>query len=367
MSCDLEALAKPGIRSLHPYLPGKPVSELERELGITNIVKLASNENPLPVSESIREAMLAEFDETTRYPDSNAYYLKEAISAKTGVAMNGITVGNGSNDVLDMIARVFAGPGDEVMFSQHAFVVYPIVTQCVGATPVVIPALNWGHDLNAMAAAITDKTRLIYIANPNNPTGTCLMSDELKAFMDKVPAEVIVVIDEAYYEYASDPNYPNTVSWLTAYPNLVITRTFSKAYGLAALRVGYSLSSNTISGLLNRVRHPFNSNSVGLAAATAALKDDDYLKASVEINASGMSQLISMCDEMGLEYIPSSANFLTIDMAQEAAPLYQAYLHEGVIVRPVANYEMPNHLRISIGLEQENERFIAATRKVLGK
>jgi len=365
MSCDLQLLANEAIRSLHPYLPGKPISELERELGITNIIKLASNENPLGCSPIAKESIMNELAEISRYPDANGYYLKEAIANIHAIQIDQLTLGNGSNDVLNLIARTFAGPGSEVIFSQHAFVVYPIAAKVVGADAVVVAAKNFGHDLEAMANAITEKTRLIFIANPNNPTGTCLYKDELKKFMQSVPENVIVVMDEAYYEYVEDDNYPQTLTWLELFPNMIITRTFSKAYGLAGARIGYSVSHRDIAGLLNRIREPFNVNSFAMAAATTAIKDNQFLEQAVNLNKEGMNFLIKQLQELELTYIPSKGNFITVNMGSDAAPYYQKLLHQGVIVRPVANYQMPNHLRVSIGLMEENTRFIDALKMVL--
>lgn len=364
MSCDFIALANKGVQELHPYQPGKPISELERELGITNIVKLASNENPIGISAKAKAAMEKEFADLARYPDANGYYLKAKLAERLGVGIGQITLGNGSNDVLELIARVFVAPEHEVIYSQHAFVVYPIVTQAIGAKKVVIPAKNWGHDLEATAVAITPNTRIIFIANPNNPTGTWVNQTDLKAFMDKVPQDVIVVVDEAYYEYVEDAEYPQTVPWIKEYPNLIVTRTFSKAYGLAGVRAGYAVANEEITGLINRPRQPFNMNSLALAAAEAVLDDHAYLQKALNVNKSGMQQLISVFDELGYDYIPSVTNFITVDMKQAAGPLYQQMLEQGVIVRPVANYEMPNHLRISIGLEQENAKFIRVLREM---
>ena len=367
MSCDLNLLANKGIRSLHPYQPGKPISELERELGISNIVKLASNENPLGCSHLAIEAMQREMNDIARYPDANGYYLKEAISHKLAIEMEQITLGNGSNDVLNLIARTFAGPGSEVMFSQHAFVVYPIAAKAVEADSVVVPAKNYAHNLEAMGDAITDKTRLIFIANPNNPTGTCENTESLRAFMQRVPENVIVVMDEAYYEYVDDADYPQTINWLNEFNNMIITRTFSKAYGLAGARIGYSISHKDIAGLLNRIREPFNVNSFAMAGATAALKDVDFLQQAVDLNRRGMDYFTAQLDEMGFVYIPSKGNFLTVEVGNNAASIYEKLLHQGVIVRPVANYEMPGHLRVSIGLMEENQRFISALKKVTGR
>jgi len=360
-------LAVPGVQRLQPYQAGKPISELERELGISNSVKLASNENPLGMSDKVKQALLGEFKDITRYPDSNGHYLKHALAEKHSITPEQITLGNGSNDVLELIARVFVQPGEEVVFSQYAFCVYPLVAQAIGAKLVEVPAKNWGNDLEAMLAAITERTRVIFLANPNNPTGTWLGEAELKRFVEQVPANVIVVVDEAYTEYVTDGSIPNTIEWLSEFENLIVTRTFSKAYGLAALRLGFSVSNEEIAGLLNRIRQPFNVNSLAMAAGMAALEDEAFLARSVQVNEAGMQQLVASCNELELDYIPSKGNFLTIDFATDAMPIYQALLREGVIVRPVANYKMPNHLRVSIGTEAENARYIEAVRKVLGR
>ena len=369
MSCDFLNLARPGVQKLSPYVPGKPVEELAREFGLRpqDIVKLASNENPLGPSPAVREAIAAALPELTRYPDGNGFALKQALAAKSGVNTAGITLGNGSNDILELVARAFVGPEHEVVFSDHAFAVYPIVTQAVGARAVSVPAKNWGHDLDAMAAAITPSTRVVFIANPNNPTGTWIERDALEAFLDRVPENVIVVLDEAYTEYVETDDVPNGVDYLGRYSNLLVSRTFSKAYGLAALRVGYGLSHPAIADALNRVRQPFNVNSLALAAALAALEDEAYLIESRRINRIGMQQLEEGCAALGLSWIPSRGNFLAIDLGREAAPVFQGLLREGVIVRPVANYGMPNYLRVTIGLPVENQRFLDALKQVLAR
>ncbi|PCJ29770.1 MAG: histidinol-phosphate transaminase [Gammaproteobacteria bacterium] len=255
-----------------------------------------------------------------------------------------------------MIARAFVSPADEVLFSQYSFAVYPLVTQAIGAKAVIAPALDYGYDLTAMAALISDNTKLIFIANPNNPTGTYLASDELETFIAKVPTTALVVLDEAYVEYGEQE--VNSLAWLAKYPNLIITRTFSKAYGLAGLRVGYALSSSEIADLLNRIRQPFNVNSLALAAATAALNDDDYIKATKELNDKGRAQLIAGLDTLALDYIPTKGNFITIDVKTSGEQVFTKLLQQGVIVRPVSNYGLPNHIRVSIGLESENQRFL---------
>lgn len=365
MSVDFLKLAVQGVQGLQPYVPGKPVDELERELGISNIVKLASNENPMGPSPKVQAVVTRALGELTRYPDGNGFRLKQKLADKHQVGLNQITLGNGSNDVLELIARAFADQHAEIIFSQYAFAVYPIVTQAVGAKAVEVPARNYAHDLEAMARAVTDKTKLIFLANPNNPTGTWFDAQAFEAFLRAVPSQVLVVIDEAYIEYVTQEGFLDSMNYLQQYPNLIVSRTFSKAYGLAALRVGYAVSHPQVADVLNRVRQPFNVNSLALEAAVAALDDPDYVRASVEANAKGMLQICAGLEAMGLSWIPSVGNFVCIDMGQPAAPLYQELLCKGVIVRPVANYGMPNHLRISIGTEQENEVFLKALAEVV--
>ncbi|MCU7904559.1 MAG: histidinol-phosphate transaminase [Candidatus Thiodiazotropha sp. (ex Epidulcina cf. delphinae)] len=358
-------LAAPGIRELKPYVPGKPLSELERELGISHSIKLASNENPLGVSAGVTEAITRSFSELARYPDGGGFQLRRVLAEKHDIDPVCITLGNGSNDVLDMVARVFLCPGAESLFSQYAFAVYPISSQAVGAEPVIVPAKAYGHDLDAMLRNITPRTRVIWIANPNNPTGTWLSKEALHAFLGKVPREIIVVLDEAYVEYVQEPDYPDGSQWLGEFPNLIVTRTFSKAYGLASLRIGYGLSGSAIADLLNRVRQPFNVNSLAQTAALAALEDQAFIRRSVALNNHGMQQYIRGLEVLRLEYIPSVGNFISINLARDAAPVHQALLQEGCITRPVANYGLPNHLRVSIGLEEENRRLLKALKKVL--
>lgn len=365
MSCDFMALATPGVQGLHPYEAGKPVEELERELGIHDIIKLASNENPLGPSALAMAAVQAALADITRYPDSNGFRLKAALHRHYGLDPSQLTLGNGSNDVLELIARAFLRPGDEVIFSEYAFAVYPIVTQACSARAVVTPARDYGHNLQAMAEAITEQTRLIFIANPNNPTGTALMRDELTAFLAAVPENVIVVLDEAYTEYVDTEGFPDGLELLPRFPNLVVTRTFSKAWGLAGLRVGFAAANVAITDLLNRVRQPFNVSHLALVAAETVLEDSDYLSRSVELNREGMQQLEQGLKQLGVGYIPSYGNFIAADMARPALPLFQALLREGVIVRPLGGYQMPRHLRISIGLAEENERLLRALKRVL--
>ncbi|MBI3569599.1 MAG: histidinol-phosphate transaminase [Gammaproteobacteria bacterium] len=365
MNNEIINLAIPGVRGLEPYQPGKPIEELEREYGVTGAIKLASNENPLGPSPRALTAARDALADIHRYPDGNGFALKSALARKHDIKPECITLGNGSNDILEFLARAFVLPENEVIFSEHAFAVYPIVTRAVGAKAVVVPAKNWGHDLSAMRKAVNARTRLIFIANPNNPTGTWLKADELEEFLRAMPAHVLVAVDAAYFEYVGEREYPNTIAWTAKYPNLVTTRTFSKAYGLAGLRAGYGVSTPAIADVLNRVRQPFNVNSVALAAATAALEDETHVAHAVQTNRDGMRQLIGAFKELGLEYIASAGNFICIDFKRPAAAMYEALLRQGIIVRPVANYGMPNHLRVTVGLPQENERFIKALEKVI--
>jgi histidinol-phosphate aminotransferase len=353
------------VQQLIPYKAGKPIEELERELGLTQIIKLASNENPFGAGQKALAAIQAALPELGLYPDGSGYHLKTALATKYGLDAEQITLGNGSNEILELIARAFVTPELEVIFSQHAFAVYPIVTQAVGATGVVVPALNYGHDLDAMLNAVTAKTRVIFVANPNNPTGTLLSQASLEAFIGALPDTVICVLDEAYFEFVSQVEPVNSIEWLKKFPNLIITRTFSKAYGLAALRIGYGLSSPEIADILNRVRQPFNNNSLALVAATAALGDTEHLQKTVNNNTLGMAQLTDGFKTLSLEWIPSAGNFVSVDLKQSGQTLYDALLRKGVIVRPVGVYEMPNHLRISIGTPAENAVFLQALSDVL--
>lgn len=365
MTFNATELANVGIRNLSPYQAGKPIEEVERELGIKNIVKLASNENPLGLSPRVKAALTEMLAGLARYPDANGFYLKAKIAEKFGVQANQITLGNGSNDVLELLARTFVNDEHEVIYSQHAFVVYPLVTQALGAKGIAVPAKDYGHDLDAMLAAITPRTRMIFIANPNNPTGTFLTSEQLAAFIAKVPENVLVVLDEAYYEYVPESQRAPSIEWVQHYPNLVVSRTFSKAYGLAGLRAGFMVTHPALADLMNRVRQPFNMNSLSLRAAEIALDDVEYLNESVAVNDAGMAQLVAFCEKHQLPFIPSHGNFLTIEVGPDAASLYQKLLQQGVIVRPVAGYELPRHLRVSIGLEHENQAFINAMKSIL--
>lgn len=352
------------VRAISPYQPGKPITELAREMGIPveNIVKLASNENPLGMSPKARQAVEAALSGVERYPDQ--FDLIAKVAGKAGVAASQVVLGNGSNDVLDLIARVFLAPGRSAVFAQHAFAVYPLATLSTGAELIPVPAKNYGHDLAAMQSAIRPDTRIVWIANPNNPTGNFLPYAEVRAFLESVPKNVIVVLDEAYNEYIPPEARVDTATWIGDFPNLVVCRTFSKIYGLAGLRVGYALASIEVADLMNRVRQPFNVNNLALAGAIAALDDTDFLTASYTLNRSGMTQIVTALERLKLEYIPSYGNFVTF-RAGDAARVNQQLLRQGVIVRPIAGYGLPEWLRVTIGTEAENARFIEALETAL--
>lgn len=353
------ALVPAYIRSIAPYQPGKPISELERELGITDIIKLASNENPLGPSPKAVGAAHAAVGDAARYPDGNGFALKAALSAYIGIASEAIVLGNGSNDVIELVARAFLSSGTSAVFSQHAFAVYPLVSLAQGASLIEVPAQEYGHDLAAMRAAVRADTRVIFVANPNNPTGTLIAPDELHVFIKSIDPNVIIVLDEAYREYLPEELKSDSVGWLAQHKNLVITRTFSKAYGLAGLRVGYALAAAEVADVMNRIRQPFNVNAIAQAAATAALADEDFLLQSVMVNVMGMKQLGEGLRARGIDFIPSYGNFVAFAV-DNAQTVFEALLREGVIVRPIANYGMPEFLRVSIGLERENMRFLSA-------
>ena len=347
------------VRAVAPYLPGKPISELARELGLdeAEIVKLASNENPLGPSPRALAAAQDALHDMALYPDGAGFALKAKLSEKLGIAANRIVLGNGSNDVLDMAARAFLTPGTSSVYAQHAFAVYPIATQTVGAQGIAVPAKNYGHALAAMSAEIRDDTRVLWIANPNNPTGTFLPWVEIEAFLETVPQHVLVVLDEAYGEYLPTDDRCDTLAWIGRFPNLLISRTFSKAYGLAGLRVGYGVGHPDVIDLLNRVRHPFNVNAPALAAAEAALDDIEFLLRSYALNSAGMAQLAAGLADLNIDIVPSKGNFLLAKVG-DAARINAELLKRGVIVRPVANYGLPEFLRVSVGLAGQNARFL---------
>lgn len=360
------------IRAIQPYQPGKPISELAREMGLDEdaIVKLASNENPLGTSPLALEAMIQALHNSARYPDGSGFELKQALSKRYGVDSEQIVLGNGSNDVLDLAARVFLKPGAIAIYSQHAFAVYPLVTQAIGADGIAVPARDYRHDLPAMLDAITPETRVVFIASPNNPTGTLSSPDELLRFMERVSRDVLVVLDEAYYEYLPAANKPDSISWLKQFDNLVISRTFSKAYGLAGVRVGFCFAHPEIANLMNRVRQPFNVGSLGLVGALAALEDTEFVQRAYALNRAGMLQLTDGFRKLGVDYIPSYGNFISFAVkgsAEDTQKVFQLLLQQGVIVRPLGIYEMPNHLRVTVGLEHENQRFLKSLEYALGE
>ena len=359
--CD-QSLAN--VRAISPYQAGKPITQLAREMGIPveRIVKLASNENPLGMSPKAKVAMEIAIATLERYPDD--FELKSAVASHNGLGAERVVLGNGSNDVLDLIARVFLTAGRSAIYSQHAFAVYSLASLSAGAELIAVPAKNFGHDLDAMRQAIRPDTRLIWIANPNNPTGTFLPYPELKAFMQAVPADVVVVLDEAYNEYIPPAERIDTTVWLAEFPNLVITRTFSKIYGLAGLRIGYALAASEIADLMNRVRQPFNCNNLALAAATAALDDHEFVARSYALNRAGMEQILEGFKGFGFSHIPSCGNFLTFKVG-DAGMLNQKLLKQGVILRPLGGYGMDEWLRVTIGTEAENQRFLDAIDKAL--
>lgn len=358
------------VRAIAPYQGGKPIAEVAREFGLdeAKIVKLASNENPLGMPESARQAMLNAIADLGRYPDSNGFDLKQTITAKYDVPQDWITLGNGSNDILELAAHAFVQPGQSVVYSQYSFAVYPLATQAVGGRAIVVTAKDFGHDLVAMAEAIDSDTKLVFIANPNNPTGTFIPAAEIEAFLKAVPQHVVVVLDEAYNEYLVPELQYDSIAWVRQYPNLLVSRTLSKAYGLAGLRIGFGIAQPSITDLLNRIRQPFNVNSMAQAAAVAALNDRTFLNKSAKLNADGYRQLTAAFDEMGLEYVPSYGNFVLVRVGPDdgaGARVNLALLKRGVIVRPVGNYGLPQWLRISIGLPEENAAFINALKAVL--
>lgn len=356
-------LAPEYIRAIAPYRAGKPVSELVRELGLDSdkVVKLASNENPLGLGEKAKDAIEHAVLDIGRYPDSNGYSLKRTLSERFGVGFDQITLGNGSNDILELVAKAFLAPGKNSVFSEYAFAVYPLATQACGAKAHVVPAVDYGHDLGGFVNAIDENTRVVFVANPNNPTGTFVEQDKLLAFLDKVPSNVIVVLDEAYNEYLTPDQQYDATKWVSKYPNLIVSRSFSKAYGLAGLRVGYGISSPEVADLMNRVRQPFNVNSIALAAAEAALGDQEFLRHTYQLNRAGLAQLQNAFDQMGLEYVPSSGNFVLVKVGKadnDGQLVFDALQRQGVIVRPVGAYGLGAWLRVSVGLELENKRFL---------
>ena len=365
---DMAALAPEYVRRIAPYVPGKPIAETARELGIpeSGILKMASNESPLGSSPKALAAIRGALDVLHYYPDGSGYELKGILARKLGVAPENLVLGNGSNDVLELVARAFLRLGDSAVYSRHAFMVYPLAVQAVGATGIEVPARDYAADVEAMVAALRADTKVIFIANPNNPTGTFTPWESLRALVERAGSRTLVVIDEAYEEYLPDALRSPTPAWIARHPNLVVTRTLSKAYGLAGLRVGYAIADPAVAEMMNRVRQPFNVNHLAMVAACAALDDGDFIARSRAVNAAGLVQLRAGFERLGLESIPSFGNFITVRVA-DAGRAYQALLAEGVIVRPLAGYGMPEHLRVTVGLPEQNTRFLAALERAIGK
>ena len=358
------------VRAIAPYQGGKPIAEVAREFGLdeAKIIKLASNENPLGMPESARLAMQQAVADIGRYPDANGFDLKAAITAKYDVPADWITLGNGSNDILELATHAFVQAGEAAMYAEFSFLVYALATQAVGARAIVVKAKDFGHDLDAMAKAITPDTKLIFIANPNNPTGTFIPAADIEAFLARVPAQTVVVLDEAYNEYLPPELQYESIAWVRKYPNLLVSRTMSKAYGLAGLRIGFGIAQPVITDLLNRIRQPFNVNSLAQAAAVAALNDSAFLQRSAQLNRDGYHQLTQAFEELGLEYVPSFGNFVLVKVGDDneaGARVNLALLKQGIIVRPVGNYGLPQWLRVTIGLPNENAAFIDALKKLL--
>lgn len=356
----------PHIRAIMPYVPGNPASEIEREYGLDEVIKIASNENPLGPSPRAAAAMQAAVAELNRYPDGDATDLRGALATRFGVTPERVLLGNGSNEILTLLGRILLGPGDEAVMSEGAFIVYLLATQVGGATRVAVPTVEYGHDLDAMAGAITEKTRVVFLANPNNPTGTMFRRAEWERFLSRVPDDVVVVSDNAYAEYVVDPEYPDAMAEVDSHPGLVVVRTFSKIYGLAGLRVGYGVGPAWLVDLVDRVRDPFNVNHLAQVGALAALEDDAHVRACREMNRQGLRFLERVCRALGLAFVPSFGNFLLIEIG-DAANAFEALLRTGVITRPVGGYGFPRHLRVSVGTPEENTAFAQAVAALLGR
>lgn len=353
------------VRDLIPYVPGKPVEELERELGIRDAIKIASNENPLGPSPLALRAVSEALAKLNRYPDGDAFYLKHKLAERLGVNPGNLIFGNGSNEVIEIVARTFMKPGDEAVMGEFAFIVFPIVTQAVGAKAIISPMLDLTHNLRDIFERITPRTKAVFIANPNNPTGTIVKKEEFEWFLERVPEDIIIVVDEAYFDYVEDPDYPNSLDYRRLGKSVITVRTFSKIYGLAGLRLGFCVSSEEIISYMNRVREPFNVNSLAQVAAIAALDDKAHVARSRAINREGLEYLSRELRKMYLPFAPSFTNFILVDLGTDPIIVYNALLREGVIVRPVINYGLKTHIRVTIGLPEENERFISSIKKLL--
>ncbi len=365
MSVSWESLANDHILGIAPYEPGKPIEELEREFGITDVIKLASNENPLPPSDRVTKAIADALVHLNRYPDGSGYYLRQGLARRHGVSADHIILGNGSNDLLEMLVRGFLRAGEEAVIPHPSFVVYPMIVQAAGGIRVVVTLKDHRVDLEAMARAITPMTKMVFIANPNNPTATIVTSKEVEQFMARVPDKVIVVFDEAYVEFAQGPDFPDSLAYMKQGRKVTVLRTFSKAASLAGLRVGYAVADPDCVALLNRIRQPFNVNSLAQAAALAALEDDSHVLECLRMIEAGRHYLYDEFTSMGLKYVPSRANFILVDVGRSASDVFHWLLKEGVIVRPMTSFGMESALRVTIGTPAENRRFVKALKKVL--
>jgi histidinol-phosphate aminotransferase len=367
MTTQWESLANEHILGIAPYEPGKPVEELERELGIHDAIKLASNENPLAPSDRVQQAILAALPNLNRYPDGSGYYLRQALAKKHDVSPDQVVLGNGSNELIELIVRSFLRPGDEAVVPHPSFVVYPMIVQAAGGIRVMVMLKDHRLDLEAMARAITPMTKIVFIANPNNPTATIVTKDEVAHFMSRLPERTIVVFDEAYIQFALGPDFPETLEYVTQGRKVVVLRTFSKAASLAGLRIGYGVADADCIALMNRIRQPFNVNSLGQVAALAALEDESHTLECVRMIEAGRHYLYDEFNALGVKYVPSRANFILVDVGRSASDIYQRLLKEGVIVRPMTPFGMESALRITVGTPQENRRLVKALRSVLGK
>jgi histidinol-phosphate aminotransferase len=363
---DIAHLVPPWLASLVPYQPGKPIEEVEREYGIGDSIKLASNENPLGPSPRALAAMREAAANVNRYPDGGGFYLKQKLAEKLGVGADQIALGNGSNEILELVARSFLRPGDEAVMSAQAFVVYASVVQAAAGIPRAVPLRDFTHDLDAIGDTVGRSTRLVFLGNPNNPTGTIYRRAAFERLLDRLPRDVVVVADDAYAEYVEDPDYPRTIDYLRPDRLLVTMRTFSKIYGLAGLRIGYGIGPAEIIAAIERVRQPFNVNSLAQAGALAALDDEEHVERSRRTNREGLDFLAAAFARLGLDYVPSHANFVLVRVGNGGA-VYEALLRQGVIVRPVAGYGFPEHVRVTVGTPSENERFVAALEKALAR
>ncbi len=354
------------IRETTPYPPGKPIEELEREYGIKNAIKLASNENPLGASPKAIKAMEEALSKVNRYPDGSGFYLRKKISQKFGVPFDGIVLGNGSNEIIEMVYRAFLKDGDEVIVPQPSFLIYGIAARVLGAKPVAINLRDYRIDLKAMAKAVTPKTKVVVVNNPNNPTGTVVFKEEWEEFLRSIPEDIVVILDEAYVEFIRTKHSINGLDYvLSSSPYVISIRTFSKIYGLAGLRIGYAITLPEVADYLNRVRQPFNVNLLAQVAALASLDDDEFLEKTRKLTWESLDHFYSVLGSMGLSYIPTETNFLLIELPVPAKEIYKKLLYRGIITRAMDSYGLERFLRVSVGLPEENQRFLEALKKVL--